>query len=71
MLTERQKLFISYLKVMDIPKPAIAIIILNLPTDQALEEMVEFCKKHHPDISPDLLLPMSYEICSKYSMTED
>ena len=68
--TENQRILIRYLAAVGCDKGTVFKIVLELWDEDAVMEMLMFCKDN-PDASQEELLEMSSKICSKYGLYEE
>ena len=65
-LSKNRELLMSYLAVIGCQKHTIwHITMIDLETEEAILEMLQFCKDNHPNLSEAELLEMSSKISSK------
>ena len=69
-LTENQELLAGYLTAIGCDKGAVFKMVLDLWEEEAVIEMLEFCRDNHP-ASQAQLLEMSSKISSKYEAETD
>ena len=71
-MSEQRRSLIRYLVAMGCRRSSVVQIVLeDLPTAEAVEEMVEFCREHHPNLSEAQLLEASYKISLKYPIADE
>lgn len=66
-LSENRELLVGYLAAIGCARSTIwRIVMLDLEREEAILEMLQFCKENHPNLSEAKLLEMSSKISSKY-----
>ena len=71
-MSENRYNLIKYLTMMGIKDLAVYdITMMDLQTEEAITEMVEFCREHHPNLTEAQLLEASYKISLKYPRAEE
>ena len=71
-LSEYRKTLIGYLAAIGCKDSTIwQITMIDLEREEAILDMLQFCKENHPNLSEARLLEMSYEISSRYKNEEE
>lgn len=71
-MSENRYNLIKYLTMMGIKDLAVYdITMMDLQTEEAITEMIEFCRERHPNLTEAQLLEASYEISLKYPRAEE
>ena len=66
-LSKNRELLMSYLTVIGCKKSTIwQITMLDLEEEEAILDMLQFCKENHPNLSEAKLLEMSSKISLSY-----
>ena len=66
-LSEYRELLMSYLSVIGCKKSTIwQITMIDLEKEEAILDMLQFCKENHPNLTEEKLLEKSYEISLEY-----
>ena len=66
-MSENRYNLISYLTAMEFKRSTVfKITMMDLQTEEAITEMIEFCREHHPNLSEAQILEASYKISLKY-----
>ena len=71
-MSEQTRSLTRYLAAMGCRRSSVVQIVLeDLQTEEAVEEMVEFCRERHPNLTEAQLLEASYEISLKYPIVDE
>ena len=66
-LSKYRRLLMRYLRTIGCKKSTIwQITMIDLEKEEAILDMLQFCKENHPNLTEEKLLEKSYEISLEY-----
>lgn len=71
-LSEYRKILIRYLAAIGCKRSTIwKITMIDLESELAILDMLQFCKENHPNLSEEMLLEQAYNISLNYDRDDE